>query len=582
MALSREVILESKESSAVILGVVMVMILFHNELTLMRRKLKTVGLILLLLAAPLIFTAQHDREFEWSKQLDIQQSLLRELDLYYVDEIDPGKLIRSGIDHMLKSLDPYTLYIPESRIEDIQLMTTGEYGGIGAMIGQRGDTIFVTEPYEGSPAQKAGLRAGDLIRQVNGRPVSGRKPAEITEEMKGEIGSPVTLTIERPYSGENLTLNLVREKIKFPNVAHYQTLTDNTGYIRITGFTEGASREVKEALLDLKEQGISSVVLDFRGNPGGLLMEAVEIVNIFVPRGQEVVTTRGKARQWVASYSCRSNPIDTLIPVAVLVNSASASASEIVAGVMQDLDRGVIIGQRTFGKGLVQTTRNLSYKAKLNLTTAKYYIPSGRCIQALDYTNRRPDGSVGNIPDSLTSEFSTKAGRKVRDGGGIIPDIQIKPRTLSALATEMVYQRQFFDFATKFRNLNESILPPGSFHLQETVWKDLPAFLKENNFTYQTASEEALEKLEKVLESEKFLDESAELVNQIKQVVSGDLNRDLELFRPEITTVLEEEIVSRYYHQSGRARQVIPNDQTIAKAVEILSNQEEYLKLLGK
>ena len=547
----------------------------------MKRKLKTTGLILLLLATPLIFSAQHDREFEWSKQLDIHQSLLRELDLFYVDEVDPGKLIRSGIDHMLRTLDPYTVYIPESRIEDIQLMTTGEYGGIGALIGQKGDIVYVTDPYEGSPAQKSGLRAGDIIRKVNGRTIAGKSISDISEEMKGEIGSAVTLTVERPYSNETLTFNLIREKIRFPNVPHFQKVTDETGYIRVTGFTEGAGREVREAFLNLKDQGIKNIILDFRGNPGGLLMEAVEMVNLFVPKGQEVVTTRGKARQWVARYSCRSNPLDTLIPVAVLVNSGSASASEIVAGALQDLDRGVIIGQRTFGKGLVQTTRDLSYKAKLNVTTAKYYIPSGRCIQALDYTNRRPDGSVGSIPDSLTSEFTTKAGRKVRDGGGIIPDIPIEPKTLGGLATGLVYQNQLFDYATRFRNLTESIAPAGDFRLPDEAWSGFAAFLEENGYTYQTASEEALKRLEMAMQSEKYLQESAGLVEQIGRIVSSNLERDLELFKPEISTLLTEEIVSRYYYQSGRVREMIRHDQAIGKALEVLSSQAEYSRILG-
>jgi carboxyl-terminal processing protease len=310
-------------------------------------------------------------------------------------------------------------------------------------------------------------------------------------------------------------------------------------------------------------------------------MEAVEMVNLFVPKGQEVVTTRGKARQWVARYSCRSNPLDTLIPIAVLVNSASASASEIVAGALQDLDRGVVIGQRTFGKGLVQTTRDLSYKAKLNVTTAKYYIPSGRCIQALDYSNRRPDGSVGNIPDSLTTEFTTMGGRKVRDGGGIVPDIPIEQKILGGLATGLVYQNQLFDYATRFRNLTESIDPAGDFLLPEEAWKGFASFLEANGYTYQTASEEALKKLEKALQSEKYLQQSAGLVEQIGLIVGSNLERDLELFKPEISTLLNEEIVSRYYFQGGRVRQMIRDDQSIGKAVEILSSQAEYNRILG-
>ncbi len=548
----------------------------------MNKKIRTTILALILLTAPVIFYGNYDKEFEWSKNLDIYQSLLRELDLFYVDETDPGKLIKTGIDQTLKTLDPYTVYIPESQIEDIELMTTGEYGGVGALIGQDGNRIYITDPYEGSPAEKAGLRAGDIILKIDDRPVEGKKVSEISQIMKGEIGSMVRLTVERPYVSKPVTVSLVREKIRFHNVPFYQKLPDGTGYIRITGFTEGAGREVKEAFLDLKQQGITEVILDLRNNPGGLLFEAVEMINIFVPRGQEIVSTRGKAKQWEARYSCRHEVIDSLIPLAILVNSSSASASEIVAGAVQDLDRGVIFGQRTFGKGLVQTTRDLSYNAKLKLTTAKYYIPSGRCIQALDYTNRRPDGSVGHIPDSLTSEFTTKGGRKVRDGGGIVPDVAVEARVLSGMATSLFYQNKLFDYATKFRNQNETISKPDIYVLSEETYDDFKQFLNEDKFTYQTASEDALNSLIKSAKTEKYYEQSRDLIDQLGRIVTHNLDKDLELFKPEVKALLAEEIIGRYYFQRGKVENMIRNDQGISEAVKILKNQDEYRRILGQ
>ncbi len=551
---------------------------FHS----MKRKIKTLFLTGFLLITPVLFSGWYDKEFEWSKNLEIYHSLIRELELCYVDETDPGKMIRTSIDQMLRTLDPYTVYIPESQTEDIQLMTTGEYGGVGALIGQDSLNVYISDPYEGSPAERAGLRAGDIIRKVDDRSVAGKSTAEISPLMKGALGSSVKLTVERPYTHEIITVTLIREKIRFPNVPYFSLISPETGYIRLSGFTEGASREVKEALVSLKAQGARSIVLDLRGNPGGLLIEAVDVMNIFVPQGQEIVSTRGKSRQWEATYTCRYEPVDTLIPVAVLVNSGSASASEIIAGAMQDLDRGIIVGQRTFGKGLVQTTRNLSYNANLKLTTAKYYIPSGRCIQALDYTNRRPDGSVGHIPDSLITTFKTKTGRVVKDGGGIGPDISVEPQKLSAIATHLIYRNKLFDFATRYRNLNPSILRPADFTPTDQLYADFRNFLAEQKFTYKTATEEALNDLIASAKAERYYESSEEVFDALKKNFAHDLDKDLAVFRPEISSILADEIIGRYYYQKGRIEYMLRDDKGLTRALETLHNQEEYRRILGK
>jgi len=559
----------------------MAMTRFHRFLS-MKRKIKTLFLTGFLLITPFLFSGWYDKEFEWSKNLEIYHSLIRELELCYVDETDPGKMIRTSIDQMLRTLDPYTVYIPESQTEDIQLMTTGEYGGVGALIGQDSLNVYISDPYEGSPAERAGLRAGDIIRKVDDRTVAGKSTAEISPLMKGALGSSVKLTVERPYTHEVITVTLIREKIRFPNVPYFSLISPETGYIRLSGFTEGAGREVKEALVSLKAKGARSVVLDLRGNPGGLLIEAVDVMNIFVPKGQEIVSTRGKSRQWEATYACRYEPVDTLIPIAVLVNSGSASASEIVAGAMQDLDRGIIVGQRTFGKGLVQTTRNLSYNANLKLTTAKYYIPSGRCIQALDYSNRRPDGSVGHIPDSLITAFKTKSGRVVKDGGGIGPDISVEPQKLSGIATHLIYRNKLFDFATRYRNLNPAIPRPADFSPTDQLYGDFRNFLAEQKFTYKTATEEALNHLIASAKAERYFESSESVFDALKKNFGRDLDKDLAVFRPEISSILADEIIGRYYYQKGRIEYMLRDDNGLNSALGALHNQEEYRKILGK
>ncbi len=538
--------------------------------------------IVALILMPLVFTQFQDREFELSKNLDIYHTLMRELNLFYVDETDPGQLIKASIDHMLRTLDPYTAYIPESQMEDLQLMTTGEYGGVGALIRQKDDYVMITDPYQGFPAERAGLRAGDIIREIDGRKVTELSSAQISELMKGQVGTEIKMKVDRPFGKNAIPVKMTREKVKITNVPYYDMIGSETGYIRLSGFTQGAALEVIAAFNDLKDRGMKNIVLDLRSNPGGLLIEAVDIMNIFVPYNQEIVSTIGKVKQWNKTYYCRRQPIDTLIPVAVMINSKSASAAEIVAGAMQDLDRGVVIGERSFGKGLVQTTRDLSYNSKLKLTTAKYYIPSGRCIQALDYSNRRSDGSVGQIPDSLITSFQTLNGRTVYDGGGIVPDIKEPAKLLSRLSSSLVYDDRFFDFATQMRNTNDQIETPANYSLSTKEYDEFVGQLIRDTFSYQTATSRKLTELVEVAKREKYFDQSEDELDALQAIYQTDLEKDCALFKDEITSVLSEEIISRYYYLQGRIAFMLREDESIEEAKQVLSDQAAYHQILSK
>ncbi len=548
------------------------MILFHRRIktNFNMKKLRFSLIFLLLVLVPFGFSGYIDKDFELSKNLDIYHSLMRELNMFYVDETDPGDLVKRSIDNMLSGLDPYTVYIPESRMEDLKLMTTGEYGGVGALIRQRDDEVIITDPYEGFPAQKSGLRAGDIIKKIDGRSVEDLKSSQVSEMMKGQVGTSLSITVFRPYVEKEIKVAMVREIIRINNVPYYEIIDDKTGYIRLSGFTQGAAREVLDAFTEMKNKGITKLILDLRSNPGGLLIEAVDIMNIFVPQNEEIVSTIGKVKQWNKTYYCRREAIDTLIPVAVLINSKSASAAEIVAGAMQDLDRGIIIGQRSFGKGLVQTTRNLSYNSKLKITTAKYYIPSGRCIQALDYSHRREDGSVGKVPDSLISEFKTKNGRTVYDGGGIMPDHVIKTRVLSQLTTAMLYQNKFFDFATKIRNTREEMDDPSRFVLTEGDYREFVGQLERDSFRYETGSERKLAELTKIVKREKYDAIAGEKLKELKELLKNDVKKDVVAFNHEVRSLLSDEILGRYYFQKGRIAYMLRDDPAITRALEEL------------
>ena len=527
------------------------------------------GLLVLFLSAG--FATLKNKDLELVKNLDIYYTLFRELNMFYVDETDPEELVTTSIEAMLSSLDPYTTYIPESEMDDFQFQTTGEYGGIGSLIRRSGDQVIIAEPYEGFPAAKAGIRAGDIILEVEGQSTRNMEIEAVSDILKGKPGTELHLLIERPGTEQPMKFLMKRETISILNVPYYGMLDSHTGYIRLTNFTTGASKEVEHALQELKKnQELNSLVLDLRSNPGGLLIEAVRICNLFVDKGELIVNTHGKMSQWDSEYVTTREPVDDKIPLAVLVNRGSASASEIVAGALQDLDRAVIIGQRTFGKGLVQTSRPLKYNAQLKVTTAKYYIPSGRCIQALDYTHRNEDGSVGVIPDSLISEYQTRHGRLVYDGGGIQPDFEVIPETLSEISVQLYTQSMFFDYATLFRNSHDQIGSAETWSISDDDYDSFKSFLKEKDFEFQTASEQAFSNLVTHAKREKYYDLAEEEFASLKEKLSHDNLKDLETFKKEIRQILTEEIVNRYYYLAGRIVSQIQDDPQLDKAMEVL------------
>ena len=536
-----------------------------------------IGTAIVVVAGLSLYSFTRDQKnFEVAKNLDIYHTLFRELNMFYVDEINPNKLVKTSIDDMLMSLDPYTNYISEDQIEDFRFMTTGEYAGIGALISKQNNKIVIAEPYEGFPAQKFGLKAGDIILEVSGKSTENMSTEDVSSLLKGPANKTVKIKLHRPDAKKPFEVEVVCEKISIDVVPYYGMLDENTAYIRLSNFTANCSEDVKKAFLELKENNPESLVLDLRSNPGGLLMEAVKIVNLFVPKGEEIVSTKGKVKQWDKIYKATSSPIDTTIKIAVLTNRGSASASEIVAGAIQDLDRGVVVGTHTFGKGLVQTTRDLSYNTKLKVTTAKYYIPSGRCIQALDYAHRNEDGSVGHIPDSLISEFTTKKGRKVYDGGGVVPDIKIEGDKLSSLGISLITKFLIFDFATKYSNKTESIPGPEEFEVTDEIYNQFIAFVKENNFEYESESKDILEELIKSAKVEKYFDLAEAEIEALKAKLEPNLDNDMKKFSGDIKELLEDEIVSRYYYQKGAIRAAIDDDKGIKKAIEELNSPTAY------
>lgn len=546
---------------------------YHNK---MSKKIKIFVVSCVVILSSFSFT---DSYFEIAKNLDIFTTVYRELNNYYVDETDPGKLMKTAIDKMLKSLDPYTNYIPESEIEDFQFMTTGQYGGIGAVITKRKDYVFISEPYKGFPAQKAGLIAGDKILEIDGESAKGKNTEEVSKALKGQPNTDVELLIERPYMKEPFTVNFKRQKISVKSVPYFSYVDDGIGYIKLRSFTRDCSKDIKEALLDLKKQEeLRGLILDLRGNPGGLLNESVSIVNLFVEKGQEVVSTKGKIESWDKVYKASRSPIDLETPIVVLINQSSASASEIVAGAIQDLDRGIVIGKRSFGKGLVQQTKKLSYNSQLKLTVAKYYIPSGRCIQALDYSNRNEDGSVGKVPDSLMTAFKTKNGRTVYDGGGIKPDVEVEQDDISNLIISLIQERLFFDYATYFKHSNASL--DSSFTMNDKDFNSFVNFLSDKSYDYKTETEKALEELKSTSENENYFEfiesKFLDLSNEFEINKKNDLNRNKDI----IKEILSEEIVSRYYFQEGRIRTSLKYDKEVQEAIKYLAQQNLYDSVL--
>lgn len=522
------------------------------------------------------------RDFEVSRNLDIFNSLFKELNLFYVDTINAEKAIGDGVNAMLSRLDPYTEYIPEKDKDDFFVSTTGEYAGIGSIIVERDNAVYISEPYEGMPAQLAGLRPGDKIVMIDNDSVKGWKSSAVSERLKGPANTKLRVTVERPGVEGTLSFDITRKKVHMPAVPYYDVVCDSVGYIYLNSFTDSAADEVKRALQDLKRRGVTSLVLDLRGNGGGILEQAVQIVNLFVPKGVEVLSTRGRNKQMDKIYKTTQEPVDEHIPLAVLIDGGTASSSEIVAGSLQDLDRAVIIGSRSFGKGLVQSTRPLPYNGILKVTIARYYIPSGRLIQAIDYSHRNPDGSVARIPDSLTHEFKTAHGRIVRDGGGIKPDIETSVERRGNISYYLMRDFYFFDYANRYAAQHDTIAPAKEFVLPDSVYNDFKAFVKSKNFKYDKQSERILADLKEVAKFEGYFDENTQKqFEALEASLNHDLDRDLETFRDEIRQLLSIEIVKRYYYQKGEVIESIKNDKDLTEACAVLNDNARYSQILN-
>ena len=524
------------------------------------------------------FVTQETRDFRIAKNLDIFFSLYRELNTFYVDEINPDKIIRSGIDNMLKTLDPYTVYYPESEADEFDFLVSGKYGGIGSLVRGGGEYVVISEVYKGFPADRAGIKAGDLLKKVDGLSLKGLSSDKVSDKLKGNPGTDILVTVER--NGTESDHLMKREKIGIPPVSYAGMIDSKTGYIRLRSFTQDCIQDFKSSLLKLKENNPEQIIIDLRSNPGGLLTEAVEVVNLFVGPGNEVVSTKGKVKNFDEDFKTTKAAIDEKIPLAVLINRGSASAAEIVAGAVQDLDRGVIIGQRSYGKGLVQVTRPLSYNTQLKVTSAKYYIPSGRCIQALDFSHPNEDGSVGIIPDSLISEFRTRNGRTVKDGGGITPDIEMETEPLSQIATELYLRNLIFDFASQYYWTHPEIKSASDFSITDNEYDSFRNFLVNRNFSYKTVTEESLNQLISNAKKEKYYDLHKDLFSELQRDISHNLDQDLKIFRDEITDLLAEEILSRYFYEDGAIAWSIKKDEQVKKAIELLNDKGKYTSVL--
>tara|TARA_B100000674_G_scaffold57015_1_gene39715 strand:- start:21178 stop:22839 length:1662 start_codon:yes stop_codon:yes gene_type:complete len=541
---------------------------------------KKIATIVVIMLSFIQVKAQSDSYFETSKNLEIFTDLYKELDMLYVDDINSGDLMKTAINEMLSSLDPYTTYIPESDIEDYRFMTTGQYGGIGAMITKRKNFVYISEPYEGFPAQKAGLMAGDKLLEINGKSAENKTTEEISSILKGQPNTEVSILIER--NGKSFVKKFNREKITVKSIPYHGILDYGVGYIKLRSFTRNCANEVKNALLNLKsQQDLKGIILDLRSNGGGLLNESIDIVNLFVDKGEEIVTTKGKIKDWTKKYKSTKSPIDNKTPLVILINSTSASASEIVSGSIQDLDRGIVIGRKSFGKGLVQQTRKLPYNSQLKVTVAKYYIPSGRCIQALDYSNRNEDGSVGKVPDSLISTFKTRNGREVKDGGGINPDVVVNSDDVSDITISLMNKRLIFDFATDFRYKNESINTVEKFEITDEIYSDFISFLLDKDYEYSTATEDALGIFKEITEEEGTFELLETELSILLEKVKSNKNYDLINNKEEVKKYLAEEIISRYYFQEGRIKERLKYDKDIEEALRLLENLQEYYSILG-
>lgn len=527
-------------------------------------------------------TAQNDKGFEISKNLEIFANVYKNLHTNYVDDVDPGKTMKVAIDAMLASMDPYTNYYAESDMEDVKMQVLGQYGGIGSLIHQEGTNIYVAEPYEGLPADKAGLKIGDRILAVNGESTEGKNNAEVSAAMRGQAGTKVTLRLER--EGKTFDVTITRAEIRLPNVSYSGIVNGNIGYIRLDEFTQNAAKNVREAFKRLKRDnpGLKGVILDLRGNGGGLMGEAVDIVNIWVPQNELVVETKGKVASKNIKSRTRMPAEDVDIPVAVLINGQSASASEIVSGSLQDLDRAVIIGERSYGKGLVQNILPMPYNSQMKVTVSKYFIPSGRCIQAIDYKHRDENGRAIKVPDSLKTAFSTRHGRTVYDGFGIEPDIEVEHPTSSLLSVALYNRFHFFNYALKFHREHDTIPSPKDFVITEEIYQDFINYLSDKTYDYTTYTENIISDLRKVAEEEEYMDNLKQQIDQLEKTYKEAKKDDLMRHRDEISQLLKDAILVHYYYRKGCIEGALSDDPDVKKAVEILSSTAEYNRILNK
>jgi carboxyl-terminal processing protease len=549
----------------------------------MKKKLRKIGLIMAIAAIPGFFAFKAaDNYFEISKNLEIMAAVVKDVNTYYVDDVDPSKLLHTGIDAMLKSLDPYTDYYSESEVEDYRFMTTGQYGGVGSTISKRGEDIMIMEPYEGWPAQKADLRAGDVILEIDGKSVKGKTTDDVSKMLKGQPNTEVKLLIHRDGVDKPFEKTLVRQEIKVKNVPYYGMINDHIGYIKFIGFRQEAASEVRDAVVNLKKNNpdLKGIVFDLRDNPGGLLDEAIKTVNIFTDKGQLVVSTKGKMEEWNKQYKTEDEPVDTKIPIVALVDGGSASAAEIVTGSLQDLDRAVIVGSNSYGKGLVQTTRPLPYNTQMKITTSKYYIPSGRCIQAIDYS-KGEEGKGVRMADSLKRAFKTKDGRTVYDGTGIRPDVPVARKKYPDIVGSLAEKRLFFDYATKYRAAHPTIPAATKFKLSDADYQDFQAFLKDKSYEYKTSTEEDLKKLEASAKDEEYLNAIKSDLDDVEKKLKADKQEDITKHKDDIKEILEDEISSRYYYQAGRIQASFDDDQDIQEAVKIINDQSRYHNILA-
>ena len=524
---------------------------------------------------------KNEHSFSVAKNMDVFNSLYRDLDVMYVDTLDADELVKIGIDAMLSSLDPYTEYFPEEDMGELKMMTTGKYGGMGSIIRMRKDSVVVIgEPYANMPAAEVGLKVGDVLKKIDDTDLKGMKVDEVSNMLRGEPGTTFVLTVQRPGEKKERKFSITRRNIKLPSIPWSGMVSDKVGYINLSQFTEDCSVDLRKAFISLKDKGAESFIIDLRGNGGGLLSEAVNIVNLFVRKGLTIVETKGKIKAANTTYKTKSEPLDTLTRIAVLVNGTTASASEIVSGSLQDLDRAVVIGSRTYGKGLVQSSRELPYNGSLKLTTSKYYIPSGRCIQAIDYKLKR-DGKTSKVPDSLTNVFHTIGGREVRDGGGIKPDIEIKHDTMANVVFYLSNDDVLLDWGTKYAQKHAEIAPIEEFEITDADFEELKEMARKSGFKYDRLSENRLKDLRKVAEFEGYYEDVKEEFEALEKKLQHNLDREFDRFKKDIKELMAQEIVKRYYYQSGALQEALKADEDLAKAIEVLGS-EEYDKILKK